>query len=146
MPTQSTQMLFQEALATLFGTLSTGRTIQQCKVPWGTNATHPGIFLNPLPEQIADATNKDDDYIWGVNVILTSASNRDVRTGVTGQTLDALCYDRQRMIRLCHKQIVLASPQLWGVVEPGVVIDPTAFGLNYDVSTFVVRGRERYTR
>lgn len=146
MPTQSTQMLLQEALATLFGTLSTGRTVQQCKVPWATGATHPGIFLVPLPEQIVDATNAEDDYVWGVNVLLTTASNRDVRTDQSGATLDALCYDRQRMIRLCHRKVVLASPKLWGVVEPGVVLDPNAFALNYDVSTFVVRARERYAR
>lgn len=146
MPTQSTQVLLMESLATMFGALSTGRTIQHVKMPWAVAATHPGIFLVPVPETIKDATNAQDDYLWGVAVYLTTASNRDVRSSGGTADLDAICYDRQRMMRLCHRKVVLSSPKLWGTVEPGAVIDPSAFALNFDLSAFTVRGQERYSR
>lgn len=146
MPTQSTQVKFLEALKTAFEALATDRTVQLCKVPWAVGATHPGIFLCPVPETITDATNRQDDYGWGVAVYLTTASNRDSRATGGVSELDGICYDRERMIRLCHNKIVVDTPRLRGVVEPGQVIDPAAFQLNYDVSAFVVRGVERYSR
>lgn len=146
MPTQSTQVKLLEALQTIFGTLATSRTIQLVKVPWSPGASHPGIFLLPVAEQIAGATNRSDDYGWGVQVVITSASNRDSRATGGVSELDSLCYDRERMIRLVQGKRILTSPELWGTVEPGPVIDPSAFGLNYDVSIFTVRGKERYRR
>lgn len=146
MTTQSTQMKLIESLAAIFQALTISRTIQTCKVPWGPGATHPGIFLSPATEAIAGATNLSDDYNWGVQVIVTTASNRDARSAGSVTDLDALCLDRERMIRACFNKRVLTTPELWGTVEPGPVIDPGSFANNYDVSVFLVRAKERFRR
>lgn len=112
------------------------------KFPWDKNVTHPAVFIAPVNEQLADATNCDDDYGYGLQITLSQSSNRDVVIED-----DRLLLWRQRTMAAFHNQRLPGVGKSYQCkIEPGPVYDPTAFGQNYDASSMVVRCWTRQQR
>ncbi len=104
------------------------------KFPWNTGASHPGVFLIPVPERITAYTNATDKIAYGVQVIITQASNRNLTADH-----DRIHYWRELAIGQFLHQRINGLPQYYVTVEPAAVIDPAAFGVGYDATSFVLR-------
>lgn len=104
------------------------------------------IWVTPLNDQIRPVLNQADDFGLGVQITAAQKTNQHLTDGLTA---DLLC--RQQLINAFLP--VAGQAALAGVaevhdvrIEPGPVIDPAAFGAQYDVSAFVIRCFNRRTR
>lgn len=111
------------------------------KFPWDESVTHPAAFYLPTPETIRDATNASDDYGYGVQIIFTQATNRDLDAN-----LDRLLLWRQQAMGALHNKRLDEADIYRVVIEPGFVIDPAAFRAQYDSTTFTARCFRRIVR
>lgn len=111
------------------------------KFPWDVGVTHPAVFLVPVPERIQDDTNASDLWGLGVQVSITSASNRDVVAGH-----DRLHYLRERAIEEFVSHRIASLPHYFVRIESGTIIDQGAFAADYDVTSFVLRCEYRRAR
>ena len=111
------------------------------KFPWNTGASHPGVFLVPVPERITPYTNASDKWAYGVQVIITQATNRSLTTDH-----DRMHYWRELAMAQFLSQRINGLSQYFVTVEPAAVIDPVAFGAGYDATAFVLRCEAAQTR
>lgn len=104
------------------------------KFPWNIGVAHPGVFLIPVPERIAAYTNASDKWGYGIQTIITQASNRNLTSDH-----DRIHYWRELAIGQFLNQRINGLSQYFVTVEPSAVIDPAAFGAGYDATAFVLR-------
>lgn len=111
------------------------------KLPWDVEITYPCVCYVPLDPRLGIPTNAQVDWFHGVQVSICQASNRDQESDH-----DRLHAWYEAAIKDLHGQRLLAANAWWLEVEPRQVIDPYSFANNFDVASFVVRGRLRSNR
>lgn len=116
---------------------------EDAKFPWEDGTSHPGCFLWPGSERIAQGvTNLADDWVTPINVVITQVSNRDVSSN-----RDRLYYWRSRaMGRFVGQQRLPTHTDVYTTVEPGAVFDSNAFDAGYDATHFIILPSDRRER
>ncbi len=113
------------------------------KFPWTVGVNHPACFLIHVPEQIRDAEAGRDDFGFGVQVVFTQSSNRDM----TANEDRILKWRLRTMLHFLNQRINPPTPKVHTVkVEPQGVYDLSAFSKNYVASAFVLRCWARLSR
>lgn len=116
------------------------------KLPWNKNNTEPGIHVTPTRETIDRVTTSHDDFGYGVQVTIVQPSNQHLT-----KNLETELDWRRSLIQAfqpTHLQLPLAG--VAGVfdvrIEPGPVIDPSTFLLQYDAQAVLLRFFTREVR
>lgn len=120
------------------------------KIPWnGKDAISKGIIVSPLRDLGAATSNLSDDNIYQVQITFLRKNSLDLVTGLSTELL----WRQTAQNAFDVTPYVDAPTMLSGVpeafeadCEPSVVIDPTLFGLGWDVQALVLRVTCRETR
>ncbi len=110
----------------------------------GSNPTKlPGIIITPGgAEQATGGTNTRDDIAYPVNVFIVAARNQTIDTGYKTY----LQWRQQCMAALRSQRLSGVSDQFNVKVEPGEIVNRTAWEKNFWASGFTVRFTCRETR
>jgi len=125
---------------TLSGVANADIVVQ--KLPWDRNVTKPGIFIYPVPETLAQATNASDDVGYGVMVVMVQASNQNLTSNV-----NRLLTWRQQISRHFRFQRLTGVSEVFQcLVIPQPVFSPGDFLNQFDVSALLIRCMSRESR
>lgn len=116
------------------------------KLPWNKNNTEPGIHVTPTRETVDRVTTSHDDFGYGVQVTIVQPSNQNLT-----KNLETELDWRRSLIQAFQPtsvQLPLAGVgEVFDVrIEPGPVIDPSTFLLQYDVQAVLLRFFTREVR
>lgn len=104
------------------------------EVPWQTDGlTAPGVILVPVPETNTPATNTRDDEGHGVGVIIFAKSDRNTATSDPLHLWRDTAKEALRNKRINDANVHKID------IEPRAVIDASAFGTHYSITSFTAR-------
>lgn len=132
---EGVQALLQTALSGLASpdNLATNRIVIKERPNRLESDPKEGVFLFPVDETATPATHIQDDEGHGVGVVIFRISNQSPSVD------DRLHYWADTAKQAARLKRIASADVHRTEIEPRALLDPSAFGQNYNIASFTVR-------
>lgn len=132
---EGVQSLIQTALGALASpnALASNRIVIKEKPHRLETDAKEGVFLFPVDETTQPATHRQDDEGHGVGVVIYRPSNQSPAVD------DRLHYWADTAKQAARLKRIASADVHRTEIEPRALLDPAAFGQNFNIASFTVR-------